>query len=222
MMHIETTHQGLQVHTLPVAQLASAAALVAASFRQEGFTRNTHNLSTPARQRRYAIAGELRLWFGHVSGQRLLAVSEGETLAGIAVVKPPTPTSVPWPKLLWTILRRAPSLVGIIGDLRWRQALRIKPAMKAPAMLPPAHYTLELLAVAPEFQGQGIGRLLLEDIHARCEQDRQAAGIYLFTGDEKNREIYQRFGYHVLQANQGGPLTVWHMFRPNAPSILDE
>lgn len=221
-MYSEETCQSLQVHALPVEKLADAAALVAASFRQEGFTRNTHNLSTPARRRRYALAGELRLWFGHASGQQLLAVSADETLAGIAVVKPPTATALPWPKLLWAIARRLPSLVGIIGDMRWRQALRIKPAMKAPTTLPRAHYTLELLAVAPACQGQGIGRMLLEHIHAHCDQDRQATGIYLFTGDEQNRAIYQRFGYHVLQTNQGGALTVWHMFRPSAPSVQNE
>jgi hypothetical protein len=48
--------------------------------------------------------------------------------------------------------------------------------------------------------------------------DEQAAGIYLYTGDERNTHIYQHFGYHVVEAKQGGSLTVWHMFRPRPNS----
>jgi tRNA(Met) C34 N-acetyltransferase TmcA len=99
--------------------------------------------------------------------------------------------------------------------MRWRQILQIKPAVQPPAALPTAYYTLDILAVSSDYQGQGIGRLLLEHIHARCEQDEQAAGIYTFTGDEKNTHIYRHFGYEVIEVKQGGPLTVWHMFRPH-------
>jgi ribosomal protein S18 acetylase RimI-like enzyme len=213
-MTAEITRKTVQVQALPAENLGSAAALIAESFREEGFTRNTHNLSTPAQQERFAVAGELRLLFSQAGGQQLLAATQGEMLAGVAVVKSPTARSVPWYKLTGEIMRRAPHLVKMIGDVRWRQGLKIKPAVKPPATLPSSHYTLDILAVSPDFQGQGIGRLLLEHIHARCDQDEQAAGIYLYTGDETNTHIYQRFGYEVVETKQGGLLTVWHMFRP--------
>jgi GNAT superfamily N-acetyltransferase len=214
MVHPATRRQTINVQALPAERLTCAAALIAASFRHEGFTRHTHNLSTPARQQRFAEAGALRLWLNQASGHQILAASQEQTLAGVAVVKSPTARSVPWFQLLWVVVRRAPRLLPILGDLRWRQALRIKPALQPPATLPRACYTLDLLAVAPDFQGQGIGRLLLEHIHAHCDPDQHASGIYLYTGDEHNTQIYQRFGYHVLQTSQGGALTVWHMFRP--------
>jgi len=211
--------QTVQVQTLPAEQLKTAAALIADSFRQEGFTRNTLNLSTPARQKRFADVGALRLSLGQASGQQLLAATKGETLAGVAIVKPPMVKAVPWYKLAGAIVRRAPRLLGMIGDVRWRQGLRIKAAMKPPATLPTSYYTLDILGVAPDFQGQGVGRRLLEHIHVHCDQDEQAAGIYLYTGDEKNTHIYRRFGYEVVEVTQGGPLTIWHMFRPRAASV---
>ncbi|PDW01011.1 GNAT family N-acetyltransferase [Candidatus Chloroploca asiatica] len=214
MVYPATRRQTIHVQNLPADSLTCAAALIAASFRHEGFTRHTHNLSTPARQQRFAEAGALRLWLNQASGHQLLAANQGERLVGVAVVKPPTARSVPWFTLLWAVVRRAPRLLPILGDLRWRQAWRIRPALQPPATLPPAAYTLDLLAVALDVQGQGIGRRLLEHIHAHCDHDHNASGIYLYTGDEQNTQIYQRCGYTMLQVNQGGPLTVWHMFRP--------
>jgi len=215
MITVKTTHETVHVQPLPAEDLSRAAALIAASFREEGFTRNTHNLSTPEQQARFAEAGELRLLFSQAGGQQLLAATQGDRLAGVAIVKSPTAKSVPWRELAGEVVRRAPRLVKIIGDMRWRQMLQIKPAVKPPAALPTAYYTLDILAVSPDCQGQGIGRLLLEHIHVRCDQDEQAAGIYTFTGDEKNVHIYRRLGYEVVEAKQGGPLTVWHMFRPH-------
>ncbi len=215
MTTTETTHRTIHVQALSGETLSRAAALITESFRHEGFTRHTHVLSTPAQRRRFAYAGELRLWLNQARGQQLLAATQGETLAGIAVVKSPSAKSVPWRKLAGEVVRRVPRLLGIIGDMRWRQVFQIKPAMNPPAALPTAYYTLDILAVSPDCQGQGIGRLLLEHIHAQCDQDAQAAGIYLITGDEKNVHIYRRFGYEVVEAKQGGPLTVWHMFRPH-------
>jgi GNAT superfamily N-acetyltransferase len=218
MKPIETTQQTLQIQALPVTCLSRAAALIAESFREEGFTRNTHNLSTSAQQKRFAVAGELRLLFNHVGGQQLLAAIQMDMLAGVAVVKSPTAKSTPWYKLTGEILRRVPLLVKMLGDMRWRQILKIKPALQLPVALPTSYYTLDILAVSPDFQGKGIGRLLLEHIHSYCDQDEQAAGIYLYTGDEKNTDIYRRFGYTVVEAKQGGLLTVWHMFRPRPKS----
>jgi GNAT superfamily N-acetyltransferase len=212
-MTTKTTRQTIQVQDLPSENLSSAAALIAESFREEGFTRNLLDLSTPARQKRFAHTWELLLSLGQVSGWQLLAATQGERLAGNAIVKPPTEKPVPWYKLAGPIVRHAPHLVKLIGDVRWWRLRGVVKAMKPPAALPTPYYTLNILAVAPDYQGQGVGRHLLEHIHAHCDQDDQAAGIYLYTGDEKNTHIYRRFDYEVMTISQDGPLTVWHMFR---------
>lgn len=209
------THQTITVQALSDKALSRAAALITESFQHEGFTRHTHHLSTPAQRRRFTYAGELRLWLNRASGHRLLAATNGEALAGVAIVKSSAAKAVPWRQLIGAVLPRAPRLVGLLGDMRWRQIWRIKPAMNLFTALPTPYYTLDILAVSPDFQGQGIGRLLLDHIHAQCDADAQATGIYLYTGDEKNVHIYRRFGYEVLEAKQAGALTIWHMFRPH-------
>ncbi len=217
-MTAEITRKTVQVQALPAENLGSAAALIAESFREEGFARNLLDLSTPARQKRFTHTWELLLSLGQVSRWQLLAATLGEKLAGNAIVKPPTEKPVPWYKLAGPIVRHAPRLLKLIGDVRWRRLRGVIRAMKPPAALPTPYYTLNILAVAPDYQGQGVGRRLLEHIHARCDQDEQAAGIYLYTGDETNTHIYQRFGYEVVETKQGGLLTVWHMFRPRPKS----
>ncbi len=168
-----------------------------------------------AQRRRFTYAGELRLWLNRASGHRLLAATDGEALAGVAIVKSSSAKTVLCRQLIGAVLPRAPRLVGLLGDMRWRQIWQIKPAMNLSVALPTPYYTLDILAVSPDFQGQGIGRLLLDNIHAQCDADAQAAGIYLYTGDEKNVHIYRRFDYEVLEENQVRTLTIWHMFRPH-------
>jgi len=215
MTTVETTHETVHVQPLPAEDLSAAAALIAASFREEAFTRNTLKLSTPAQQKRFTEAGELRLLLGQAGGEQLIAATIGETLAGITLVKPPEPQAAPWYQQVGIVLRRAPRLLGMLKDTYLWRIVRFMPIVKLSVPLPQPYYTLDVLAVALEYQGRGVGRRLLEHVHALCDQDAQASGVYLLTGDEKNTRIYGRFGYEVVEAKQGGPVTAWHMFRPH-------
>ncbi len=200
---------------MPAADLSRAAALIAESFRQEGFTRNTLDLSTPAQQARFAEAVELRLLLSRASGEQFLAATIAETLVGIAIVKPPTPEKAPWYRQVGIVLRRAPRLLGLLKDAYLGRIVQFMPTAQLSVPLPKPYYTLDILAVAPDYQGQGVARQLVEHVHAQCDEDEQAWGSYLLTGDEKNTHIYRRFGYRVVQTKQGGPVTAWHMFRPH-------
>ena len=145
----------------------------------------------------------------------LTAIRDG-AIVGVSIVKVPgAKPAVPWYRLVGMVIRNAPLKWRALSDLRWRRLVQIIPAMNVAAEPPKPYYTLDILAVSPESQGRGVGRRLLDHVHAQCDQDAQASGIYLFTGDEKNTHIYRRFGYEVLEAKQAGPLTVWHMFRPH-------
>ena len=215
MNTVETTHDTVRVQALPAEDLPRAAALIAASFREEGFTRNTLKLTTPEQRQRFAEAGEVRLLLSQAGGEQVLAATIGETLAGVAIVRPPAPQAAPWYQQVGIVLRHAPRLLPMLKDMYWWRTLQIIPAGILSVTLPRPYYTLDILAVSPECQGQGVGRRLLEHFHALCDQDEQASGIYLITGDEKNTRIYRRFGYEIVETKQGGALTVWHMFRPH-------
>jgi len=87
-------------------------------------------------------------------------------------------------------------------------------ALKPPENLPEKYITLEAIAVAPAYQGNKIGRLLLEYAHNYCLTEQEFSGIYLVTGDEKNRLIYQRMGYQLLEERNVGGFISYHMFLP--------
>ena len=212
----DTKHGGIQVRVLQLKDLRAAGAVVATSFQREGFTRHTLDLSTARRRERFSRAGELGLLLYHYQGQLVLTARQGQDLTGVTIVKlPGAKPIVPWYRRVGAVVQRLPGLIGLSRYVRWRRMLKLRSAVKPPDELPKPYYTLEILAVSPDFQGQGIGRLLLTHMHTHCDQDGQAAGIYLMTGDEHNTRIYRRFGYEVVAARQGGSFTVWHMFRPH-------
>jgi ribosomal protein S18 acetylase RimI-like enzyme len=74
---------------------------------------------------------------------------------------------------------------------------------------------LMYLGVHPDAQGTGAGSTLL-----RAALDdvlrRESAPVYLETGTERNVRFYERFGFHVREANVAlvtGPVRHWTMIR---------
>ena len=212
----EMTTSEIRVQPMNLEDLAGAAAVIAESFRNEGFTRAIWNLSTPAQRQRYVDAGTLRLLLAHHTGQQVMTAIREGAIVGVGIVKTPGAIPVvPWYRLAGMMVRGAPHWLRALPDFRWRRMVQIIPAMKLTTEPPKPYYTLDILAVSSAAQGQGVGRRLLDHIHAQCDRDAQASGIYLFTGDERNTHIYRRFGYEALEVKQTEPLTVWHMFRPH-------
>ena len=60
------------------------------------------------------------------------------------------------------------------------------------------HYYLSFIAVAPQFQGMGLGSALLEANLARI--DAAGASAYLENSNPKNTRLYERHGF-VVQKN---------------------
>lgn len=75
------------------------------------------------------------------------------------------------------------------------------------------HYYLAVLAVFPEFQGQGVGAALLKPMLDRCDVEQMPA--YLLTDTEANVQFYQKYGFHVLWESgvDGNAFTAWGMWR---------
>jgi GNAT superfamily N-acetyltransferase len=88
-----------------------------------------------------------------------------------------------------------------------------------------AHHHLAILAVRPDRQGLGIGTALLNDHHARLDQDGIPA--YLEASNERTRHLYLGHGY----SDHGTPLqlpdgpAMWPMVRrpkPHEPGVSTE
>jgi ribosomal protein S18 acetylase RimI-like enzyme len=76
------------------------------------------------------------------------------------------------------------------------------------------HWYLQLLAVMPPLQREGIGSMLLE--HGLGMVDEEGVGNYLETQNQENLAYYRSFGYRLrdtLNPIAGGPV-LYTMWRP--------
>lgn len=73
---------------------------------------------------------------------------------------------------------------------------------------------LFMIGVASDYQGQGFGRVLLDEVIRIAEQDRLP--VYLETETENNVQLYQHFGFEVLDKVDLPiiHLPMWEMLRP--------
>lgn len=62
--------------------------------------------------------------------------------------------------------------------------------------VPPAHWYLMVVGVAPEAQGRGVGQALLQPLMDRAEAAGQPC--YLETAQPKNVAFYKRLGFQLL------------------------
>jgi ribosomal protein S18 acetylase RimI-like enzyme len=69
------------------------------------------------------------------------------------------------------------------------------------------------IGIDPTFQGQGLGRAFLENIHQLVENDSQSIGIGLDTENPGNVPLYESFGYKLSGTNPLDPITVFCLFR---------
>ncbi|HYC31385.1 MAG TPA: GNAT family N-acetyltransferase [Gemmatimonadales bacterium] len=73
---------------------------------------------------------------------------------------------------------------------------------------------VNMLGVPPRHQGRGLGRLLLERVHAMSREHPESTGVSLTTESAKNVAFYERLGYRVVGHGRIGPgLESWGFFR---------
>ena len=66
------------------------------------------------------------------------------------------------------------------------------------------HYYLVFIGVSPLAQGKGIGRQMLNYIHAIVDADQESIGIGLDTENEANVAYYKQFGYELVSQTKIG------------------
>ncbi|MFZ4507315.1 MAG: GNAT family N-acetyltransferase [Fimbriimonas sp.] len=79
--------------------------------------------------------------------------------------------------------------------------------------LPDPHVYLAILGVHPDFQGQGIGRQLLEETMVIAQAIPACKGVGLDTEDETNVRIYESCGFQVLGQGSVDELPVYILWR---------
>ena len=74
---------------------------------------------------------------------------------------------------------------------------------------------VNMLGVPPRFQGRGLGRRLLERVHAMSREHPDSRGVSLTTESAGNVPFYERLGYRMVGHGRIGPgLESWGFFRP--------
>ncbi len=155
-------------------------------------------LPYPDRERRQRIFFELELHH-LVPSRREVWMSEDGSAA--AFWGPPGLWSVP----MLTVLREAAPMTRVFGR-RLQLALRYLLRVEHKHPRNPSHWYLEAIGTVPARQGQGLGSALLRPVLALC--DRDGVGAYLESSTERNRALYERQGFRVVETfgmPGGGP-----------------
>jgi len=83
--------------------------------------------------------------------------------------------------------------------------------------IPEPHYHLNMIGVRREFQGRGLARMLLDEVHRLSRDAAKSCGVSLTTEDAANVILYQHVGYHVVSTAQVAPgFQSWGLFRPDS------
>lgn len=127
--------------------------------------------------------------------------------AGVAVWQLPDQ----WKLGIGTQLRLGPALTSIFGR-HLPRALRALTTLESHHPRD-RHYYLAYIGVRSTDQGHGIGSALLTPMLARCDAERMPA--YLEASTERNRSLYERHGFTVvdeIRLGRGAP-PMWPMRR---------
>ncbi|HTD08474.1 MAG TPA: GNAT family N-acetyltransferase [Solirubrobacteraceae bacterium] len=101
--------------------------------------------------------------------------------------------------------------------VRLPRAVTLLTRMESKHVRQPHHY-FPAIGVAPEHQGQGLGRGLMAPTLTRCDQEGLHA--YLEASSERNAALYERLGFHVIrELHYGARQPLRLMLRPPFASV---
>jgi ribosomal protein S18 acetylase RimI-like enzyme len=107
------------------------------------------------------------------------------------------------------LLRFMPRLLTASNPLG---SLRLITWLSIWAQIDPAtpHWHLGPLAIAPQWQQQGVGTQMIEFALSKCTED----ALYLETDKQSNVELYERFGFRTVTTPVILSIPSWVMIRP--------
>lgn len=144
----------------------------------------------------------------------VLAIEENGEIMGVATLtlpgEPPTPSAAFEERrmALWADL-------GPEAKARMEALVTVWQRLTVPG----PQYHLNMLGVRRARAGQGLGRILLDEVHRISREDPESTGVSLSTENPKNVLLYQHCGYEVRFHERVSPeLETWILFRPDGPS----
>ena len=135
------------------------------------------------------------------------------TRQGVALWLPPGKTTISLLTMARTGLLLAPFRLGLTTLARVLGFMEHMDTMHKQTA-PAHHYYLLMLGVHPQAQGKGVGKILMNHLLERAEQESMP--VYLETQSERNLDLYRRFGFNVAIEDSVPGLTGlknWGMLR---------
>ena len=168
---------------------------------------------------RYVLGDEgdyparLRTLIGFFAGNRFLrndaiiGVSVDGELRGVALCSLPDRVS---PPEMDQLRERTWAALGLEARARYDRCVEVW----TPLGVAEPNVHLNMLAVPPRHQGQGLGRALLDRVHALSRERGDSCGVTLTTEVEANVDLYRHMGYEVVERGAIEPgLETWGMYR---------
>jgi len=123
----------------------------------------------------------------------------------------------------WPGARTSPPELDAMRDAMWDRLgadtlarYQAFGAATAPFAIEAPQLHLNMIGVRRAAQGLGLGRMVLDAVHALSESDAASTGVSLSTEVERNVPLYEHFGYEVTgSAIVASTFTTWVMFRRN-------
>ena len=155
------------------------------------------------------VLGPLCEAFGHYPVMRHVLGNDGDRISGVAICTLP---GLPGPPDLDEARAWTWAQLGSDARERYEQWVHIW----GPINVAEPNIHVNMLGVPPQYQGRGLGRLLLERVHAMSREHPESRGVSLTTESAANVPFYQRLGYGLVGHGRIGPgLESWGFFRPN-------
>jgi GNAT superfamily N-acetyltransferase len=181
---------GIEVVPLAEAQLEEAARALALAFQDDPL--QSYVLPDPEERALRSPGHFLTLLrFGHLFGE--VYTTRG-TPEGAAIWQPPGADVTP-ERAVSAGFDRLSTLIGADALQRLGKVLDYLEAVHR-RDVPPEHWYLMVVGVAPPRQGQGVGRALLQPILDRADAARLPC--YLDTAQARNVPLYQKLGFRVM------------------------
>lgn len=180
------------LYKLQKKDLVKAAAVAASAFQQDPFWSALFEGETRTERRAGAFEAPIRYCFKY--GE---VYAPSENLEGVAAWVPSDFADMTIWRMLWSGSVIAGFKVGVRHMMKMLPVLGTMDADRIKHMKGKLYIHFHMFAVAPEFQGRGLGGKLLRALIERSEQ--AGAFIYLETQTEDNVRMYEKFGFEVIE-----------------------
>jgi len=81
---------------------------------------------------------------------------------------------------------------------------------------PEPHFHLGMIGVRGTHAQRGLGRRILDHVHALSRSHPTSVGVSLTTEDPSNVPLYEHFGYRLVGHEHVGDIETWGLFREDS------